>query len=126
VNHNGGGIGFGPDGMLYIALGDGGAEGDPHRHGQDTGVLLGKILRIDVDRLAAGRPYGIPADNPLVRDAAGTDRFEELARTGVHVATFAEDHAGEVYVVGFGDGRILRIDPAAPPPGAGWLRSRCP
>lgn len=62
-NHNGGHILFGPDGMLYIAMGDGGGGGDPFSNGQDTGTLHGALLRIDVDN---GDPYAIPADNPLV------------------------------------------------------------
>jgi len=64
-NHNGGQIAFGPDGFLYIALGDGGSGGDPRGNGQDTRSLLGALLRIDPDRPDGGREYGIPSDNPF-------------------------------------------------------------
>lgn len=69
-NHNGGLVKFGPDGMLYIGMGDGGSGGDPLGHGQNLNSLLGDLLRIDVDR---GTPYTIPPDNPFVgrADAKG-------------------------------------------------------
>jgi glucose/arabinose dehydrogenase len=66
VNHNGGLVLFGPDGLLYIGNGDGGAANDPQNHGQRLDSLLGKMLRIDVDRVPAGQGYGIPKDNPFV------------------------------------------------------------
>jgi glucose/arabinose dehydrogenase len=65
-NHNGGAIRFGPDGMLYLGFGDGGGQGDPSGNGQNLGVLLGKIIRIDVRDAATGQPYAVPADNPFV------------------------------------------------------------
>lgn len=63
-NHNGGGLAFGPDGYLYIALGDGGSAGDPQNRAQSLDSLLGKLLRIDVDK---GNPYSFPSTNPYVK-----------------------------------------------------------
>jgi glucose/arabinose dehydrogenase len=67
-NHNGGMIAFGPDGYLYIGMGDGGSGGDPIGTGQSMDTLLGKMLRIDVN---SGDPYGIPPDNPFVDGGSG-------------------------------------------------------
>jgi glucose/arabinose dehydrogenase len=64
-NHNGGQLAFGPDGLLYIGVGDGGSEGDPRRYGQNLGVLYGKILRID-PRPGGGSPYTVPDSNPFI------------------------------------------------------------
>ncbi len=74
-NHNGGDIHFGPDGYLYISLGDGGGAGDPYGHGQDTTSLLGSVLRIDVDTEDPGcmKAYGIPSDNPFVESGCGNE-----------------------------------------------------
>ena len=74
-NHNGGMIEFGRDGYLYIATGDGGGGGDPQRVGQDANSLLGKILRIDVDRAEGGNAYGIPADNPYASGGGAPEIF---------------------------------------------------
>ncbi len=65
-NHNGGSLLFGPDGFLYIGLGDGGSAGDPKRNGQDPGTLLGSIARIDVSSIETTGAYSVPGDNPLI------------------------------------------------------------
>ncbi|MEE2785697.1 MAG: PQQ-dependent sugar dehydrogenase [Myxococcota bacterium] len=77
-NHNGGDIKFGPDGYLYISVGDGGLAGDPLNSGQDTTTLLGAVLRIDIDQPdpICGRAYAIPPDNPFAQtecDPSGPD-----------------------------------------------------
>ena len=72
ANHNGGMIAFGPDGYLYIGMGDGGSGGDPHNNGQSLGTLLGKILRIDVNR---GSPYASPSTNPFVNRSGARDEI---------------------------------------------------
>src|SRR5918999_1233410 len=70
--HKGGQLQFGPDGYLYIGMGDGGGVGDPENNAQDLGTLLGKMLRIDVE---GGSPYAIPPNNPLVGNPGARDEI---------------------------------------------------
>jgi glucose/arabinose dehydrogenase len=74
-NHNGGGIAFDADGYLYIAVGDGGSSGDPGNRSQDTTILLGKLLRIDIDNTSTGRNYSIPTDNPFSGSAVNAEEI---------------------------------------------------
>ena len=77
-NHNAGTVDFGPDGLLYYSLGDGGGGGDPYENGQDPTTLLGSLLRLDVDDVPEGEPYGIPDSNPFAL-TDGPERDEIFA-----------------------------------------------
>ena len=107
-NHNGGMIEFGADGFLYIGTGDGGGGGDPRRNGQNTNALLGKILRIDVDHPAGGKPYGIPAGNPF----AGGGGAPEVWIYGVRNPwRFSFDRAnGDLWIGDVGQGVTEELD----------------
>lgn len=109
ANHNGGMLEFGPDGYLYFSTGDGGSANDPEENGQDNFSLLGKMLRIDVDRPASGRPYGIPADNPF---ADGTLGAPEVFMTGLRNPwrfSFDEE-TGDLWIGDVGQGEIEEVD----------------
>lgn len=114
-NHNGGQLQFGPDGYLYIGLGDGGSGGDPDRRGLDLSTLLGKILRIDPEPDGSSA-YSIPPDNPFVdTDGARPEiysyglrnpwRFSFDRRTGdLTIGDVGQDTEEEIDLVGRGDG----------------------
>jgi glucose/arabinose dehydrogenase len=119
ANHNGGEIAFGPDGYLYIGLGDGGSGGDPFGNGQNRQVLLGKILRIDVDGAhAAGKQYAIPETNPYAPGgiAPGAGLPEIWAYGLRNPWRFSFDRAtADLYIGDVGQNRWEEIDrqPAA-------------
>lgn len=114
ANHNGGLVVFGPDGMLYVGLGDGGGAGDPEGNGQDTDTLLGSLLRLEVD---GAEPYTIPPDNPLADDPAGRP---ELWAWGLRNPwRFSFDAAeGMLYVADVGQNRYEEVN-AVPAAAAG-------
>jgi len=105
-NHNGGQIAFGPDGYLYMALGDGGSGGDPLGNGQSLTTLLGKIVRLDVD---AGSPYAIPPTNPF---AGRNDARGEIWSYGLRNPwRFAFDSAtGAMWIADVGQNQWEEID----------------
>ncbi len=112
-NHNGGAVAFGPDGFLYIALGDGGGGGDPEGNGRRLDTLLAKILRIDVDVPTSGAsPYDIPEDNPWVGGANGAR--PEIWLTGLRNPwRMRFDRAtGDLWIGDVGQGEWEEIDVA--------------
>lgn len=118
-NHNGGSVVFGPDGYLYLGLGDGGSGGDPYGNGQSTNTLLGKILRIDVN---GGDPYAIPADNPFANGGGNPEIWAYGLRNPWRFSF--DSVTGDLYIGDVGQDRWEEIDflPAGSPGGAnfGW------
>ncbi len=119
-NHKGGQIAFGPDGYLYIGLGDGGSGGDPFGNGQDRSTLLGKILRINVDLSSQNRNYNIPIDNPYVGNNLGY-REEIYAYGFRNPWRFSFDSpTGRLWVGDVGQGLREEIDIAGIGKNYGW------
>ena len=113
-NHNGGCLRFGPDGYLYIAMGDGGNGGDPNNNGQNINSLLGKILRIDVN---TGSPYSNPSSNAFI----GVDGADEIYATGLRNPwKFSFDRqTGDLWIADVGQGQIEEINKVAAGTAAG-------
>jgi glucose/arabinose dehydrogenase len=111
-NHNGGQITFGPDGMLYVALGDGGGAGDSLGNGQNLQSLLGKLLRLDVDAAPAGEPYVAPGDTCRT---CGTAALPEIYAYGLRNPwRFSFDRAtGDLWIGDVGQNRYEEIDAVA-------------
>jgi glucose/arabinose dehydrogenase len=116
-NHNGGGIAFGPDGYLYIGMGDGGSGGDPQDRAQNLNSLLGKMLRIDVNGTSSGKAYRIPSSNPYV----GKSGLDEIWAYGLRNPwRWAFDRVtGDLWIADVGQGSWEEVDRATAASGSG-------
>jgi len=120
--HNAGTLKFGPDGDLWVSLGDGGGQGDPDANGQDNTTLLGSMLRIDVDSRTGSKAYGIPPTNPYASSADGpTDPRPEIYAYGFrNPYRWDFDKAtGNLIIADVGQDEVEEIDIVPPGQGAG-------
>ncbi len=118
-DHSGGCIGFGPDGFLYIAMGDTGPQKDPQGHGQDMRTFLGKIMRLDVDRADPSLPYAVPGDNPFRSRA---DARPEIWASGFREPwRFSFDSVtGDLWVGDVGQDRVEEVSIVRRGENHGW------
>jgi hypothetical protein len=107
-NHNGGRLQFGPDGMLYLGLGDGGGSFDPDDNGQDGSTLLGKLIRIDVNP-ALGSSYASPGDNPFVGNGSVRDEIWALGLRNPWRISFDRE-TGDLYIADVGQNRLEEVN----------------
>ncbi len=122
ANHNGGDLAFGPDGMLYIGMGDGGDGGDPQRYAQNLESLLGKMLRIDPATPSGDLQYTVPADNPFVgQDGALGEIWSVGLRNPWRFSFDAE--TGDLWIADVGQSAVEEID-VAPADGEGLNAGR--
>ena len=121
-NHKAGDLAFGSDGYLYFGMGDGGGGGDPSNTGQNLNILLGKILRIDVNSTTGALNYGIPPDNPFV-DTAGLDEIWAYGMRNPWRISF-DSQNGDLWIGDVGQNEWEEVDmiPAGTPGGMnfGW------
>ena len=115
TNHNGGMIAFGPlDNLLYIGIGDGGSGGDPQNNGQNSAVLLGKLLRIDVSQgILPQPPYIVPPDNPFV-NIAGADEIWSVGLRNPWRYSF-DRQTGDLYIADVGQGNWEEVNASTSP-----------
>jgi glucose/arabinose dehydrogenase len=118
-NHNGGTLEFGPDGYLYVALGDGGGTRDRYGNGQNLGTLWGSILRIDVDHTSADRHYAVPKDNPFVGRAAARPEIWAYGLRNVWRMAF-DPQTNLLWAADNGEDLWEEIDIIAPGGNYGW------
>ena len=109
ANHNGGSIAFGPDGFLYIGLGDGGSQNDPLGNGQNLNSLLGSILRIDVNQRDSKKPYRIPSDNPFLNSEGTRGEIFAFGFRNVWQLSF-DKKTGGLWVADVGQDRYEEIN----------------
>jgi uncharacterized repeat protein (TIGR03806 family) len=119
ANHNGGMLAFGPDDMLYIALGDGGSGGDPQNNAQNTQNLLGTILRIDIHPAEPGLPYSIPLDNPFTQNPTILDEIWAFGLRNPFRFSFDRE-TGKLWLGDVGQRTLEEIDIATGGENFGW------
>ena len=112
ANHNGGCLRFGPEGYLYIGLGDGGSAGDPENRSQNLQTLLGKMLRIDIDNTEGSTNYAVPSNNPFVGDPNALDEIWSYGLRNPWRFSF-DSETDELWIGDVGQGSIEEIDRAA-------------
>lgn len=112
INHNGGCLRFGPDGYLYIGLGDGGSAGDPENRSQNLQTLLGKMLRIDIDNTEGSTNYAVPSNNPFVGDPNALDEIWSYGLRNPWRFSF-DSETDELWIGDVGQGSKEEIDRAA-------------
>lgn len=120
TNHNGGSVLFGDDGYLYIGMGDGGSGGDPGNRAQNKGVLLGKLLRLDIDVPIDDSTYLIPADNPLVNNNLGYKK--EIFATGLRNPwkISKDPESSTIWIADVGQSAWEEVDTARNGANYGW------
>ena len=119
-NHNAGTVAFGPDGMLYVAFGDGGAADDPLDNGQNTGTVFGALLRLDADAAPdAGKNYAVPADNPHVGEPGFLPEIYAHGFRNPWRFSFDRD-TGELWLADVGQNLWEEINVVEPGGNYGW------
>jgi uncharacterized repeat protein (TIGR03806 family) len=122
ANHNGGMIAFGPDGYLYIAMGDGGGSNDQFGNAQNMAALLGKILRIDVHPANDATPYNVPADNPFVNRSGARGEIWALGLRNPFRFSFDRGGSGQLWAGDVGQDQTEEIDIITKGGNYGWPR----